>query len=195
MLSWLLAVAGAVCPGPEFPPAYVVDADVVDDVPPGLAVLDDVTFSVDSLAGCDGCPPVVVLDLVLGATEDDTTPPESMGYLLRVRDGNLPDEVTLPDEAFTGPVATFRFPAPPEAFDQDVAVQLELRAVDRAGNVSTRALVVDVRATSGAACAHTPRAGFVAPLFAATLLVRRSRPLRHGVARDAAPHGAPPRRA
>jgi hypothetical protein len=194
VLSWLLAVAGAVCPGPDLPADHVVDPDVVDEAPPGIPVLEDVTVGVEPAPGCDGCPPFVVFDVVLGATEDDTTPPEAMGYVLRVRDGDLPAGIELPEAPFAGPAATFRIPAPAEAFDADIAVQIELRAVDGAGNVSTRGLVVDVRTRGGASCAHAPAAGALAPIGLLALLARRPRRLRHGVAAAARAGGTTSRR-
>lgn len=159
MLVWTLLVAAhAACPEASLPEPFDATPDASDDEGPGRPVLDDVGFRVDLADGCSDCADALVIRLDLGGTEDGLTNDE-VGYLVKVIDGALPDEVRLPTSPFRGPEASFTYLLEPATLEEDLAVQLELRAVDVAGNVSSNSLVVDVRAEGrpavASACAHT----------------------------------------
>lgn len=176
IFALLASLAHATCVEAELPLAFEPQAGLADTEPPDVPELVDIGFNVVWGDGCEGCGDALRIRAVLGDTQDDTTSPESMGYQIRVLDGALPGEIVLPEGPVQGPELVFVFPIEPETLEEDLAVQLELRAVDQAGNVSTRSLVVDVRAEGGKrpfTCSQSGGSGTIAGLGLLIWALRR----------------------
>ncbi len=164
VVGWLwMAVALADCPVDQRPEAYEVQPDASEEDVPGRPVLVDIGFSVQIAGGgCEDCADALLIDLDLGGTENGLAADE-VGYLLKVIDGALPEEVVLPETPFQGPAASFVYLLERSTLGEDLAVQIELRAVSASGVVSQQSLVVDVRAEGAPpialGCSQVPAPG------------------------------------
>jgi hypothetical protein len=121
---------------------YEVDPSVPDDQPPARPVrLSVAAAAPEHLPACsigDGCQGMIEVVLEL---DDDVTPPEDLGFLVRHVGGELPPGVMIPPTAIAQSypgVLTIPWVRTPGVDDEahSPPFTLEISAVDRHGNVS-----------------------------------------------------------
>lgn len=177
MIAWGLwiAVAGAACPAEEGPELLVIaDPPLLEDrLPPSGPEVIAVRFEeAEGADGCEACGDYLVLEIDLEPGQDEDTPAGEVGVQAIVLTGELPAGVVLPEAPFLGPTARFVWEVPRGALLEEIDLLLELRSVDRAGNVSGESLEVSItRAALPAVLTGCTQGGRAAPAALAALLL------------------------
>jgi hypothetical protein len=167
---------------------HEIDPDDPDAVAPGAVSMVSVDVSaVDDSGGCGShstCEGIATMSVVVRA-EDDTTPPESMGFTIELGSGSLPPEVTLPEGPVRGQplddgtilLVLGLSEEPEDSFEFVVRVS----AVDAAGNVGDSTdIPVTFEEESGCAAGGLPATGasWLLAAVAALFMLRTRRAKR-----------------
>lgn len=171
--------------------SHSIDEEEVglDETPPGeIAGVDVGPIVIDRGGdGCGECGSGTSLELTITPGSDDRTDPGALGHVVELIEGELP--FPLPDGPVRGHTIYFRSNS---TRSQRVSAVLEVRAVDRAGNVGPATRVeIDDRASG---CRVAPLSGFGAAwlaIFALHLLGRRRRAARQQQENETVPNGRP----
>src|SRR5688572_13878522 len=130
-------------PTPEY--LEIDTSAAIDTTPPESPVLGEVRIGRSYGPRADGCSRSEsscdgsgALGVQIEPGDDDRTAPDDLGYLIRLRDGELPGAVTPSDRPvlLLGGGLYVHFPDPGPDEQEPIDVTFEVVAVDRAGNES-----------------------------------------------------------
>jgi hypothetical protein len=167
---------------------HEIDPDDPDAVAPGaVSMVSADVEKFDESGGCGShstCEGIATISVVVRA-EDDTTPPEAMGFTFELVSGSLPPEVSLPE----GPVrghpqgdgTTLLVLSLSEAPEDSFELVVRVSAVDAAGNVGDSTdIPVVFESESGCAASGLPATGasWLLAAVAALFMLRTRRAKR-----------------
>lgn len=144
LAAWMTASSALACETASMPPSMILDPESTDTEPPSGGELLDYYVGPAENAGCGDCPDAVKLWISFDPPDDNETPPENVGYFATVKSGELPPGITLPEEPFVGPTATFVWEVDKTKFADGFKFEIEVRSIDQAGNISNEYTIISV---------------------------------------------------